>query len=68
MFLAKSGLTSFISTFEMIDFFLHYCQKLVGYLSGGPPKKISDLNGVQLCNSRRDEHRNALPQTPGIES
>ena len=31
-------------------------------------QKISDLNGVKLCSSRQDKHRNAPPQNPGVGS
>ena len=30
----------------------------------GSPQKISSLNGVKLCSSRQDKHRNAPPQKP----
>ena len=32
------------------------------------PHKISDFNGVKLCISRQDKHRNATPQNPGVGS
>ena len=35
---------------------------------GGPPQKISGLNGVKSCTSRQDKHRNAPQQNPGIGS